>query len=734
MNLAFKSLSITLILIVCFSVKAFSFSDSTRVLEIVRSDAPVRVDGILDEQVWSNADKALDFWLQAPVDDRKTERKTEVMASYDDRFIYFAAICYDDDDYVIQSLKRDQWGNNDDFAILLDPVGQQATGYGFGVNAMGAQTEVLLRSSDGANDDIADQSWDNKWFSAVKREADRWIVEMAIPFKTVRFADGRDQWNVNFIRVDPGKNENHVWSPVPRQFEMVDMAYFGILQWDQAPKKSGGNISLIPYVSARLDQTPDETSDDFAIGGDAKISLSPTLNLDLTFNPDFSQVEVDRQVTNLTRFNIFFPERRQFFLENADVFNAFGQFADRPFYSRRIGLNNLGQTVPILYGARVSGNLTKKLRVGLMNMHSRGSEAQAGQNYSSVSFQQRLGKRSAVKGLFVNRQGFDQSDVIENDFGRNVGGEITLSNKDGKIQGNIGLINSIKPGIAGQNNMSYGLVQYNGQNFRGFLALKHVPRNYYVDMGFNSRIENFNPTTGTLERIPYTQMSSMLNYYIYPEDSKKVNFHWSGLENFAYFNNDGSVNEWYTRLRHFIFFKNTSQLRFRLNNNYVDLIFPFALTTPSLPSGSYNMTEFNVQFNTDRRKKLTTEWFIVYGQFFNGNKLTVDASLSYRIQPWGRFAIGLERNDLWFPDPYEDVTLTLATAEAEINFATNLFWTTFLQYNTQNSTFNINSRLQWRYAPMSDIFLVYTDNYDVAGMFGAKSRSIVLKANYWLTL
>jgi hypothetical protein len=206
------------------------------------------------------------------------------------------------------------------------------------------------------------------------------------------------------------------------------------------------------------------------------------------------------------------------------------------------------------------------------------------------------------------------------------------------------------------------------------------------------------------------------------------------MENYVWANDEGfGLTEWYTRLRHFIFYKNTSQLRFRLNNNYVDLIYPFNLTGTPLPEGEYNFTEFNVQFNTDRRQKFQTEWFVVYGQFYNGTKLTYRGSLTYLAQPWGNFTLGIERNEIRLPDPYGDANFTLATGRAEINFSTNLFWTTFLQYNTQADNFNVNSRLQWRFAPMSDLFLVYTDNYQVANMFGPKDRQLVLKVNYWLT-
>ena len=166
----------------------------------------------------------------------------------------------------------------------------------------------------------------------------------------------------------------------------------------------------------------------------------------------------------------------------------------------------------------------------------------------------------------------------------------------------------------------------------------------------------------------------------------------------------------------------------------MDLIFPFGITEVPIPAQSYNMTEFNVQYNTDIRRRLQNTLFAVYGEFYEGTKLTLITSLTYRAQPWGNFSLALEYNDIKMPEPYGDLSITLASARSEINFSTSLFWTTFLQYNTQADNFNINSRLQWRFAPMSDLFLVYTDNYRIEGMFGSKDRTLALKLNYWLSL
>jgi len=550
---------------IVFALSAQSNTPSVSI-KIIPTDTPIQVNGKLEEAIWQQVPKVSDFWKQAPVDNQKAESSTEVQMVYDDRFIYLAATIWDDPAYIIQTLKRDNYGESDAFAVIIDPVNEQTNGYAFAVNAKGAQSELLVApSGSGFSANNTDESWDNKWLVAVENSVDHWTVEMAIPFKTLRFKTDLTQWGINFIRLDPGLNETHVWSPVPRQFDEFDLGYLGQLEWEKAPQNEGKNISFIPYTRVANNQNSleDSKATDIAVGADAKIALSPTLNLDLTYNPDFSQVEVDRQVTNLTRFNIFFPERRQFFLENADIFTEYGQYADRPFYSRRIGLDASGNPIPIQYGVRLSGNINAKSRLGIINMHTKSEIGRFGQNYSTVTFQQRLWKRSTIKGIFLNRQAYEGSEQVENDYGRNIGGEFNYSTPDGKIRTQFGALQSFKAGISDKNRHIYGRFDYSGQQFRTFLTIQNLGENYFADLGFNGRLNNFNPETNEFIRIGYTQIGNMLNYYIYPEDSEKVNFHWSGIENFVYINNGGRLNEWYTRFRHFIFFKNTSQLRFR---------------------------------------------------------------------------------------------------------------------------------------------------------------------------
>jgi hypothetical protein len=705
-------------------------NDTRYIYHLTQTKAEIKIDGVSDEPDWDNAERAENFILNAPIDNAPPSQSTVVRMLYDQANLYLFADCFDDPHYIIQTLKRDGFGGSDEFAVLIDPVGKKANGYGFGVNAMGAQTEVIMFPAG------SDATWDNRWFSAVSRHEDKWTVEMKIPLKSLRYNENVTEWRVNFTRLDPGSNEISVWAAVPRQFDFADIGYYGTMKWPEAPKKQGGNISLIPFTSVRFDKVSDQNEAKVQAGGDVKIAITPSLNLDLTSFSDFSQVEVDVQVTNLTRFSIFFPERRQFFIENNDIFNNFGQGFEQVFYSRTIGLNAGGQPVPILYGARLSGNISEKLRIGAFNMQTHDTDGSGAGNFSAFAFQQRIFKRSQLRGIFLNRQGLSENRTEEDDFGRNGGLDFGYTSDDGKWQAGLGYLQSFKPEkFTSRNKQMYGSIAHSGQNFRGFVNVQYVGQNYYADMGFNGRIENYDPVTNQIYRIGYTNIGSMLDYYHYPAQSAKVNFRWSGLENFVWINEDGSgLNEWYTRLRHFFFFKNTSALRFRLNNNFVRLIFPFGITSPALPKGDYNMTEFNVQYNSDSRKAWVFDVFAVYGQFYNGLKHTYRTGVTYRAQPWGNFRVSAEHNDIRFPAPYQNRKITLGTIRAEINFSTNLFWTTFLQYNTQADNFNINSRLQYRFAPMSDIFLVYTDNYGIDPLLVNKSRFVVFKVNYWLSL
>jgi Domain of unknown function (DUF5916)/Carbohydrate family 9 binding domain-like len=707
-------------------------------LHIGRTQEPVVIDGDLKEAAWKTKNAANGFWQKWPIDTSYAHRQTEVRMT-DDKNIYIGVIAYDTNYHVIQTLRRDsRFFDNDAFTVIIDPVNQRTNGFMFQVNAYNVQSEDIIFS--GTED--FNLSWDNKWFSKTKLYNDRWTAEIAIPFKTLRYQADKKIWGIQFFRNDVKNNEYSTWTRMTVNFEFNDLGYTGALVWDDIPPPPGTNISFIPYAISTNNinnQTDGKLISKANAGFDAKVAITPSLNLDLTANPDFSQVEVDRQVTNLTRFSIFFPERRNFFLENDDVFSSFGIPPIRPYFSRRIGLGDNAQPIPIIGGARLSGNLTKKLRVGLLSMQTGRTDDYIPANYSSVAFSQRVLDRSLIKGYFHNRSTFMTDDERRKDplnqYGRNAGIELNFVDKPGLWQGWAGYHYSWKPNIAKDNVYWNAGGTYSGRSFNSVVDVSVIGTDFYADMGFLQRIENYDAEKDTTVRLGYAAVFNETSYVIYPKKGK-INQHSIGLETFAVFNPDGSFNERTNSLSYEIGFKNTSEFSINIENQQLKLLFPFRFTSTgdALPKAMYNFTQAELNYETDGRKTFAGEAGIRYGSFYNGTLFQLSSRMTYRVQPWGNFSLNLEYNRLQFPERFGSTSIFLVSPRIEINFSTSVFWTTFLQLNTQNNNFNINSRFQWRFKPMSDLFIVYTDNYFTDPLFKNKNRGVVLKFQYWLNL
>ena len=405
-------------------------------IHINKTNETIKLDGELEETPWIIAEKATNLSNWVPTDVGYPKRQTEFSLTYNAQYLYIGVLLYDTDYYVIKTLKRDaEVGKSDVFGIVLDPMNQHTNGYTFLVNAFNVQTEDVITGG-GTNE--VDLSWDNKWLSATARHKNYWSLEMAIPFKTLRYPADKTVWGFNIGRGDLKNNEYSIWAKLPVAKMFTDLGYTGSLIWDAPPPAVGANISFIPYGKSSL--TRDKENDQpgkekLNAGFDVKAAVLKSMSLDATINPDFSQVEVDQQVTNLTRFNIFFPEKRTFFLENADLFTNYGAPPIRPFYSRTIGLDHDGNPIPIIGGARLSGNVSEKLRIGLMNIQTQRKNDFSAQNYTAISFNETVLKRSVIKGYFLNRQGFlsdrEKQEHPLNAFGRNAGMQFNYSDSKG---------------------------------------------------------------------------------------------------------------------------------------------------------------------------------------------------------------------------------------------------------------------------------------------------------------
>lgn len=725
-------------------------------LRISKTEEKIKLDGQLNESVWQNAPAVSDFWLSFPVDDKRADLTTSIKVTYDDNFLYIAAEMNDPNGTIIQTLKRDvDFWSGDNIVVVLDPVNQKSNGFMFGVNPYGVQMEGLLTGNTGSRGSrpgsgAMNDDWDNKWFSKATKNANGWVAEMAIPFKSLRYDETKTTWGINFIRTEASNNTFHVWSHVPVQFRSVDLNYTGALIWDKAPKKAKGNVAIIPYVSGSTfrdftEEVPTESK--LNAGLDAKIAVTSSLNLDVTINPDFSQVEVDEQVTNLTRFNVRLPEKRLFFLENTDIFADFGNSSARPFFSRKIGLDDGGNAIPILYGLRLTGNATKTLRVGLLNMQTKQTDDFAGQNYTATAFHQQVFGRSVIKGFFTNRQAYQDSEFSNTDYGRNAGLEFNYISDNNKWQSWAGYNHSFKEGIRDKNYYFKGGVRYRSRNWTGLINYYEIQNNYFADMGFLNRLNHYDAVRDTTHRIGFGSLFSDIGYTIYPKKSGS-NITSQQISAFNWWvtkADGGDLLERTNSLSYRISFAGRSSFGIRAANRAINLQFPFSFTGDEpLPAQKYTTSEFRIDYRSDSRKTISYEAQIRYGGFYSGTRTGVELEGNYRVQPWGNFGLKFAYNDLQFGGIYGETQLFSVSPKIEINFSNNLSWTTFVQYNTQAENFNINSRFQYRFAPMSDIFLVYTDNYlvetdDLADNFriqnfGPKNRALVFKVNYWFTL
>jgi hypothetical protein len=511
-----------------------------------------------------------------------------------------------------------------------------------------------------------------------------------------------------------------------------------MLRWIGEVTPSRSNITLIPYVSAGHGQNHEDgeaAKSKVNAGLDAKVALTSSMNLDLTLRPDFSNVDVDRQVTNVSRFSLLFPERRNFFLENADLFTNFGSWMVQPFFSRKIGLYD-GEPVPITAGARLSGNVTRGLRIGIMDVQTDATPEFSAQNYFVASAQQRVLARSSVKFLATNRQTTKRVEGdTEVDYNRTYGGEFQYTSSNGNFNANARSHVSINPGRPGDNNYYSIMAGYVNSKWYGGGQVEQVGENYVNSVGFVPRLYNYDAARDTTIRIGHYNLNHWLGLMLYPKKSKLINmiepYTW-GVVNYR---TSGEFLESFITMNVDVYFKNTARFSWTASNNRVQLPFPADLLDNDrpIPVARYDFTQYTMKFVSDTRKIFYGEASLTVGNFYNGTRTEYGITLNARSQPWGTFGVTYIQNNISLPGEYGSAEFKLIGPVTEVSITNTMWWTTILQYNTQAGNVNINSRLQWRFKPMSDLFLVYTDNYTTTDL-KVKNRGVVLKLTYWLNM
>jgi Domain of unknown function (DUF5916) len=716
-----------------FSPSAFAQKvNSTYQYNITKSTGPIVIDGREDDAAWQPCQVANDFFMVLPMDTSKAKVRTDVRMTYDEKNIYLLVVNFHgvEGDYMVESLKRDfAFGKNDNFLLFMDPFDDLTNGFSFGSSAAGAQWDGIMY--EGGKVDL---SWDNKWISKVGNFEDRWVFEAAIPFKSIRYKEGITKWGINFSRLDLKTTEKSSWTPIPRQFPTASLSHTGTLQWDAPPPAPTVNISLIPYGSGSISRNHEKNLPSVYnadAGLDAKIALSSSMNLDLTVNPDFSQVEVDRQVTNLDRFELFFPERRQFFLENGDLFSNFGYSTIRPFFSRRIGLG-----VPIDAGVRLSGRINRNWRVGVMDMQTRKVSEQnlPAQNFAVVALQRRLFARSYLGAFFVNKESLNYAvpEVpvvgvpVYSKFNRNAGLEYNLASADNRWTGKALVFRSIRP--EAKANDDDWVYASNAQYFS---------RHWLIAGQFERVGPQYNAEVGYIPRKGFVRVSPQASYLFFPK-GKYVLSHGPKIISSVFMNNAYQRTDDETTASYTINFRKLSVLSVGVIKNYVQLLAKFDPTNTAIDSleafTKHNWYTIGADLTSKPQQLFTYSLTARYGGYYaDGTRMLLGGELGYRFQPFVNLSIATTYNDIQLPQPWGRRKFWLVSPRMDITFTNTLFFTTFLQYNEQQKNVNINTRFQWRFKPASDLFLVYTDNY-LPENWSVKTRAIVLKFTYWWNL
>ena len=730
-----KFRSTLVLLFFCFLLKA---QDTNKSFTVKYTLEPILIDGILDEPVWKEAESAGKFQQYFPADNVPAVHQTDIRMLTDETTLYVGIKVFTPgSNYVIPSLERDfRAGGNDNISIIFDTFNDGTNAFLFGINPMGVQREVLIS---GGGKDLSGftTSWDVKWRGESKIYDGYYIAEMAIPLTSLKFSEGETKWRFQSYRFDMQSNERSNWFVIPQNQSVINLAFMGDMYFEKPLGRSRTPMAIIPYVNAIADKDfeTDEPSSKLKIGGDAKIAIGNGMNLDVTLNPDFSNVEVDAIFTNLTRFEVSLPERRQFFIDNNDLFGSFGGSRDaNPFFSRRIGIANdsAGNSIQndILGGLRLSGKLNNNLRLGLLNIQTAKNEEQeiVSNNNMMFALQQRVFSRSNIGMFFINRQAFGSEDYLneENEYNRVIGIDYNLASSDNVWSGKFYTHKSFQPGD-NQGNLSAGA--FLGRNSRFW--------NVFTDLAYVN--DDFRSDLGFIRRTDIIKSATSIQRLFWPKNGP-INNH--GLEIFPilvwrptldYKNTDYEITANY-QFR----FKSFSEFNLKYSNQYIFLTEPFDPTNTNgaieLPGNQdYTFGSISMGYKSNEANVFAVETEASIGNFYNGERFSAGVETTLRLQPKVRLSLNINYDKISLPNPYPSADLWLVSPRVGVTFSKSIFWSTLFQYSNQRDNLGINSRLQWRFAPLSDLFVVYNDNYFV-NSFEPKYRSINLKFTYWLNI
>jgi hypothetical protein len=694
-------------------------------MEATRVETGPVLDGILDDAVWERAVVIDDFVQQEPHEGAPASERTEIRILYDERNLYIGVRAYDSDPAAIVAteMRRDSERilQEDNIQIILDTFMDSRSAYMFATNPLGAMLEQqVFEEGEGGRRGTSsniNRDWDGVWKVAARQTADGWSAEIAIPFVTVRFPNGEAQeWGINFMRNIARKNEQAYWAPIPKGLGITRVSQAGTLTGLRAlnrgrdlrikPFAVGGGRSLLASGIQN-----DELQRD--MGVDLKYGLGAGLNLDLTINTDFAQAEVDDERVNLTRFPLFFPEKRDFFLENAGQFNV-GSTASQDrladlFFSRRIGITETGAHVPILAGARLTGKVGRN-NIAVLDVQTDEAFDRPGENTLVTRFSRDIFERSRVGGLFINKQA-----TSGGHFNRTFAGDMTLAPHP-SLTLNGFLARTSSPGVE------------DGQA-GGYLRAGWLSRSWNIFGEHGSLQDNFNAEVGFVPRTGIR--TSKFHFEHNPRPGRFGIRVMEPMVNLTYTTDQGG--RLLTRRWHYMVatrFENGAYLNIWYNDFFERLERPFTLRPGiAVAPGGYRFGDWRFSFNSNSARRFYYGAVYSPQTFFDGTRTDMDLRLGFRVDSRLSTEAQISRNEVDLPAG--DFHANIGSLRVDYALSPNTTLRTLTQYNSLTEQWSTSARLHFIYRPGSDIYVVYNDvRRDLPGLLEYQDRHLILKLTY----
>ena len=689
----------------------------SRIVSAIRISEEIALDGRLEEPAWKLASPAIDFIQNTPRPGEPAQHPTEVRFLYDDTNLYVGVTCFQGPDapIVVNDLVQDfNFGQSDAINLILDTLHDRRSGFMFMTNPGGARRDGQT-SNDGESGNI---DWDGVWDVKVSRFEGGWIAEFEIPFKTLRFSGTPSQeWGFNMTRAVRRANEQSNWAPIPIRFSATRVSLAGTLRGLNNIRQ-GRNINVKPFFAAGSAQVRTgerlETArslgrlQDYDGGADAKFSLTPSLTLDATYRTDFAQVEADQQQVNLTRFNLFFPEKRDFFLENSGTF-AFGPGGNLvPFFSRRIGLSAVGTPIPIIGGGRLSGQVDK-YDVGFLAMKTEDLGVTPSNNYVVGRVKRNLLSSSWVGALMTSRNSSAA------DFNRVYGADAHFQFFQ-RLEFDSYLLRSDTPGRPGKNLAKRFQTAWRDDEFSINGQYNQVQTNFNPEVGFIRRRDN-SQYQGDVSWQPQLRSSDLIRNLTF---STGVDYYQGGT---------GDIETRVQEATMGIEFESNANASFTIANTFDRLLATDSIQGIPLAAGDYDYLDYSLAASTNTSRKISGNGSVNWGEFWDGTRRSFGGGLSVKPDYHLNVSLTYTRNDLELSNGTSNTHLF--GTRVVYGFSPRSFFNAFLQYNSATREVSTNIRFNLMYKPLSDIYIVYNDRRDTTNE--PIERAFIVKVTRLLT-